>query len=181
MAGQLGEQDGQLPAEGDRHGGLGMRAAWHHGRPVCLGLGRELLAECVRERVDSIERTPSEEREAGIHDVLRGGSPVDEAGGVGGAFADLLEQGQDRVADGERPRAQVHEVDVLRHRDRLDDDSRLRRDDSQFGLRRRERPLHLEPRVDQRLLREELRDDFVAEPVDKRQEHAVTARRDGRR
>ena len=94
VAGQLGEQYCELPAEGDRHGGLGMGAAWHHGRPVRLGLRRELLAECLRERVDSIERAPSEKRETGVHDVLRGGSPVDVPSGLGGVFADLLEEGK---------------------------------------------------------------------------------------
>ena len=155
VARQLGEPHGQLAAEGDRDGRLGVRAAGHHGRAVSVGLRRELVAERSRERLDPIERPAAEQGEARVHDVLRRRAPVDVPGGLGGSIADLLEQRQDRIADDERPRAQSLQVDGLRYRGPLDRRGGLGGDDPELGLRGGERPLDLEPRLDERPLREE--------------------------
>ena len=87
---------------------------------------------------------------------------------------DLLEQRQDRVADDERLLAQRGEVDVLGHRGRGDLLRGLGGDHAELGLRVGERPFDLEPRSDERLLREEPVHLLIAEDVYQRRKHRST-------
>ena len=87
---------------------------------------------------------------------------------------DLVEERQDRIADDERLLAQRGEVDVLEHRGGGDLARGLGRDDAELGLRLGERALDLEPRCDERLLREEPDHLLIAEDIDERREHRPT-------
>ena len=146
VPGQLGEPDRCLAAEGDRHGGLSVRPAGHHRRPVELGLCRELVAECIDEGADPVERPAEEERHTGVHDVLGGRPPVDVPGRLGGGVLYLLEERQDRIADDEGALAEALEVDPARDGRGVDRRCGLRGDDPGVCLRVGERPLDLEPR-----------------------------------
>ena len=171
VASELGEPDGQLAAERDRHRRLRVGPARHHRRAVRVGLRRDFVSQRVHEDLDPVERTTEEQREAGVHDVLRCRAPVDIAGRLGRGVPDLLEQRQDRIADDERPFAKDGELDSIRCGGGLDGSRGIRGDDPEAGLRLGERPLDLEPGGHERFLREELCDLVVAEHVDERQEH----------
>ena len=179
MACQLCEPYGQLSSEGDRDGRLRVRSTRHHGGTMSNCPGRDLVSQRSREHVDPIEGTASQQCEARVHDVLRRRPPVHVPGGVRGSIADLLEQGQDRIADHERPRAQSLQVHGLRYCGPLDRSGGLGGKEPERGLRGGKRPFHLEPRSDERPLREDLRDLVVAEPIDQRQEHRLARDRVG--
>jgi hypothetical protein len=63
---------------------------------------------------------------------------------------------------------------VLGHRSGCNLARGLGRDHAELGLRVRERSLDLEPRFDERLLREEPDHLLIAEDVDQRREHLPT-------
>ena len=174
VTGKLREPDGHLAAKGDRDGGLGVCAARHHGPAVLLRQRREPVAERAHDAFDAVESSAADEREACVHDVLRRRAAVQVATCNRGSTHDLVEQRQDRIADDERLLAQCGEVDVLGHCGGRDLARGLGRDYAELGLRLGERALDLEPRCDERLLREEPDHLLIAEDVDQRREHRPT-------
>ena len=142
-----------------------------------VGRARQLAPELLRKRFDPVEHPTGDQRQAGVHDVLRRCAPVEVACRLGRRAADLLEQRQDRIADDERPFAEARELDSLRCGSEGDLGRSLRRDDPELGLCCRQCPLHLEPGAHERFLREEPCDVVVAEHVDERKKHHHAATR----
>jgi len=141
---------------------------------MLLRQGRKPVAERSHNALDTIERAAADERESGVHDVLRRRAAVEVATRRRGPLNDLIEERQDRIADDERLLAQRGAIDVLGHRGGRDLARGIGRDDPELGLRVGERTLELEPRCDERLLREEPDHLLIAEDVDQRREHRPT-------
>ncbi len=134
----------------------------------------EPVAERAHDAFDAIEGAVADERETGIHHVLRRRTAVQMPTRGRGSTHNLVEERQDRIAHDERLLAQVGEVDVLEHRCGRDLLRGLGRDHAELGLRPGERALDLEPRCDERLLGEEPDHLLIAEDVDQRREHRPT-------
>ena len=95
----LAQERGQLGAERGGHGLLAVRAPGHHRLGVRLHLLREGVTQVVGQHDQPVEGPCQLQTQAGVHDVLGGGTVVQRATlGLGQALGELPHQGQDGIA-----------------------------------------------------------------------------------
>ncbi|MNY04983.1 hypothetical protein D3C86_1376860 [compost metagenome] len=110
------QPDRHLVAKGDRQGLLQVGAAGHRGVAVPGGQVGQNAAQGADIGVDAVQRVAHLEGHGGVHDVLRGGAPVDVPAGVAAHFHELVYQREDRIADNVGFLAHVVEVDAVEAR-----------------------------------------------------------------
>ena len=111
------------------------------------------LAQFADVGVDAVERIAHLERDGGVHDVLRGGAPMDVAAGFAAHRDELVHERQDRIADDVGLVAHVIEVDALDLRLACDDLGRLGRNHADTRLGLGERDFGIDVALDQRASR----------------------------
>ena len=131
------EQPRHLVAERDGDGLLQVAATDHRGVPVLAGEARQTGRDRGQLVVDQVERLPDLQHRGGVGDVLGRGAPVAVlAEAVTAEGVELVDHGDDRIADALGLPAQLDHVDLVEAAVADDLVGRLLRDDAEL-------PLHL--------------------------------------
>ena len=132
-------------AEGDGERVLQMGAPGHHRVAMRFSLCRKPGGDVAELFLDEREAVPHLQDERAVHDVLRGGAPMDIARAIAaGSASQRLHQPDHGIADDAGAFADVVERDAFEHRRRADRRSGRGRDDAELGLDPGQRRLDIE-------------------------------------
>ena len=133
-----------------------MRAAGHHRAAKSLGEFRERAIDRGEVALDDRQGRLDLQHNGGIHDVLRGRTPVQIAPGRAALLGELGDQPDDGIADHVRGLPQLSKVDVFGAGQPLDAVGGLLRNNAEPGLDLGERHLNLDIARHRRRLGEDL-------------------------
>ena len=143
------QEDGALVAEGDGQGMLPVGAPRHHGVPVAAREAGQDVGQHVQLRQHHRVGVADLQGGAGVHDVLAGGPPVDEARAPRAQSPpERVHQRHDGVPGGVEVALHGPEVDALHPRPARDLAGGGLGDEVQLRLHRGEGGLHVQPALD---------------------------------
>jgi hypothetical protein len=159
------QPDRGLVAEGHRQRLLQVRAPGHRRVAVLVRQIGQDAAQLADVCVDEVDRGADLQHVGRVHDVLRGGTPMDVAAGLAGHRDQLVHQRQDRVADDVGFLTHVIEVDAIQPRLAGDHVGCFGRDHTaaRFGARQSNFDFDVAP--DQSAVREDLAHARCAEGI----------------